>query len=271
MNELLIIAGTAAGGHALRSFAHPLIRRLGALCYLAATYLAGWLLTGSHLAGAAALSGWFFLPWFEIVLRVRQLRLPLNRRLLPRRPPNHRDFPQLPELSEELEAEGFAQVDDIGLDWQEMHQFLRLCYHAPTRTEAVIHLNQQAAMSVAFVSVTCRALDGRVLTTTNYPFAQSMPSPPQVQIHRVPGADSFAELLAEHRSTLALLKMDHDGLHSPDEAALPTLLEADLNSQVQHNLTRGLITASGEGTFRYSWRGCFYLWGQFLKDMIRFA
>ena len=271
MNELLIIGGTAACGHALRSFAHPLTRRVGALCYLAATYLAGWLLSGSHLAGAAALSAWFFLPWVEIVLRIRHLRLPLTRRLLPRLPPSRRDFPQHAELSEELEAEGFTQVDDIGLDWEEMHQFLRLYYHAPTRTEAAIHLNQQAAMSVAFVSITCRACGGRVLTTTNYPFAQSMPSPPKVQLHPVPAADSFVELLAEHRSTLALLHIAHDDLQSADEAALPALLEADLDSQVQHSLRRGLITASGEGTFRYSWRGCFYLWGQFLKDMIRFA
>ncbi len=271
MNELLIIGGTVACGLALRTFAQPLLRRLGALCFLGATFLAGWLLTGSPAAGLAALAAWFFLPWIEIALRVRHLRLPLTRRLHNRHPPNRHDFPQLAELTEELETEGFEQVDDTGLDWEKMQQFLRVCYHAPSRTEAVIHLNQQSGMSVAFVTITCRALDGRVLTTTNYPFSQSMPSPPQVLLHRVPGADSFAELLAEHRSTLALLHIDQDDLASPDPSALASLLEADLDSQIQHNLSRGLLTATGEGTFRYSWRGCIYLWGQFLKDMIRFA
>ena len=271
INELLIIIGTAACGYALRTFDHPAVRKTGALIYLAATYLAGWLVTGSHAAGAAAVSGWFLLPWVEIVLKVRKMRLPLTRSLKHRYPPNRDDFPHLGDLTDELETEGFAQTDDAGLDWQEMRQFLRVCYHAPSLTQAVIHLNQQSNLSVVFVSITCRTLDGRVITTSNYPFSQTMQSPPEVLLHRVPTADSFAELLAEHRSFLALLTVGEQDLASPAEEALGDLLQSDLDSQVQHNLGRGLIVESGNGTFRYSWRGCFYLWGQFLKDMVRFA
>ncbi len=271
MNDLLIIGGTAAFGYALRTFAHPLLRKTGALCYLAATYLAGWLLTGSHAAGAAAVAGWFLLPWVEIVLKVRKMRLPLTRPLKHRYPPNREDFPHLGELTGELETEGFEQTDDTGLDWQEMRQFFRVCYHAPSLTQAVIHLNQQAHLSVVFVSITCRTGDGRVFTTSNYPFSQTMQSPPNVLLHRVPAAESFAELLAEHRSMMASLGIGETDLTSPGGEGLAEQLQADLDSQVQHNLGRGLIVESGDGTFRYSWRGCFYLWGQFLKDMVRFA
>lgn len=271
MNDLMIIGGTAAFGYALRTFAHPLARKTGALLYLAATYLAGWRLTGSHTAGAAAVAAWFLLPWVEIVLRVRKMRLPLTRSLRQRMPPNRDDFPHLGELTGELENEGFEQTDDAGLEWQEMRQFLRVCYHAPSLTQAVIHLNQQARLSVVFVSITCRTTDGRIVTTSNYPYSQTMQSPANVMLHRVPGADSFAELLAEHRSTLALLGISESDLTSPGGEGLADQLQADLDSQVQHNLGRGLIVESGDGTFRYSWRGCFYLWGQFLKDMVRFA
>jgi hypothetical protein len=271
INELLIITGTAAGGYALRTFEHPLLRKGGALLYLVATYFAGWLLTGSHAAGAAAVGGWFLLPWVEIVLRVRKMRLPLTRSLRHRHSPNRQDFPHLGELTEELESEGFDQTDDTGLDWEEMRQFLRVCYHAPSLTQAVIHLHQQSNLSVVFVSITCRTRDGRVVTTSNYPFSQTMQSAPHVILHRVPTADSFAELLAEHRSLLALLGISETDLTSPGADGLAKQLEADLHSQVQHNLGRGLIVESGDGTFRYSWRGCFYLWGQFLKDMVRFA
>ncbi len=270
-NELLIIAGTAACGYGLRTFDHAVVRKLGALCYLGATYLAGWRLTGSHTAGAAAVSGWFLLPWVEIVLRVRKMRLPLARSLRHRSAPNREDFPHLGELTDELESEGFEQTEDAGFDWEEMRQFLRVCYHAPSLTQAVIHLNQQANFSVAFVSITCRTRDGRVITTSNYPFSQTMQSPPQVLLHRVPAAESFVELLAEHRSMLALLNVGETDLTSPGPERLADQLQADLDSQVQHNLGRGLIVESGDGTFRYSWRGCFYLWGQFLKDMVRFA
>jgi hypothetical protein len=271
MNELLLIGGTAVLGYALRTFAHPLVRKTGALCYLGATYLGGWLLSDSHAAGAAAVGGWFFLPWVEIVLRVRKLRLPISRSLRQRHAPNREDFPQLGELTAELEAEGFEQTDDAGLDWEELQQFLRVCYHAPSLTQAVIHLNQQSNYSVVFVSITCRTHDGRILTTSNYPFSQTMQSPPNVLLHRVPSAESFVELLAEHRSIMADLSIDEADLTSPGEDGLAEQLQAELDCQVQHNLGCGLIVESGDGTFRYSWRGCFYLWGQFLKDMVRFA
>jgi hypothetical protein len=268
---LLIIAGTAVCGYGLRTFDHAVVRKLGALCYLAATYLAGWRLTGSHPAGAAAVGGWFLLPWVEIVLRVRKMRLPLEHSLRPRAAPNREDFPHLGELTDELESEGFEQTDDAGFDWSEMRQFLRVCYHAPSLTQAVIHLNQQANFSVAFVSITCRTRDGRVLTTSNYPFSQTMQSPPGVLLHRVPAAESFVELLAEHRSIMASLGIAETDLISPGPEGLAEQMQSDLQSQVAHNLGRGLIVATGDGTFRYSWRGCVYLWGKFLKDMVRFA
>ena len=271
INAFFIIGGVVAFGYALRTFAHPFLRKAGALCYLAATYLAGWWLTGSHAAGAAAVAGWFLLPWVEIVLRVRRMRLPIARSLRQRSAPNREDFPHLHELTAELEAEGFGQTDDTGLDWQEMQQFLRVCYHAPSLTQAVIHLNQQSSYSVVFVTVTCRTTDGRVMTTSNYPFSQTMQSPPNVLLHRVPSAESFAELLAEHRSIMADLSIDETDLTSPGEEGLADQLQADLDSMVQHNLGRGIIVESGDGNFRYSWRGYFYLWGQFLKDMVRFA
>jgi hypothetical protein len=39
-------------------------------------------------------------------------------------------------------------------------------------------------------------------------------------------------------------------------------------AQIDHNINVGLIELTGEGEFRYSWRGCFYLWFQMVKDMV---
>lgn len=271
MSILFFIVGIAAFGYALRTFSHPLPRKLGALLYLTASYVAGWGLSGSHAGGAAAVAAWFLLPWVEIVLRVRKMRLPLEKSLRHRFPPSQNDFPQLGELTSELEAEGFEQTDDAGFDWQEVKQFLRVCFHAPSKTQAVIHLNQQSNLSVVFVSVTCRTGDGRIVTTSNYPFAQTMQPPPNLLLHRVPQAESFVELLAEHRALLAELSISDADLTSPDAEGLADQLQADLDSQVQHNLGRGFIVSAGEGKFRYSWRGCVYLWAQLVKDMVRFA
>ncbi|MES2705310.1 MAG: hypothetical protein V4726_01790 [Verrucomicrobiota bacterium] len=271
MSILFFIVGIAIFGYALRTFSHPLPRKLGALFYLGASYVAGWALTGSHIGGAAAVAAWFLLPWVEIVLRVRRMRLPLEKSLKHRFPPSRQDFPQLGDLTAELEAEGFEQTDDAGFDWDEVKQFLRVCFHAPSKTQAVIHLNQQSNLSVVFVSITCRTADGRVVTTSNYPFSQTMQAPPNLLPHRVPGAESFAELLAEHRAVLAELSIGDDDLTSPGAEGLADQLQADLDLQVRHNLGRGFIVSAGGGTFRYSWRGCFYLWAQLVKDMVRFA
>jgi len=48
-------------------------------------------------------------------------------------------------------------------------------------------------------------------------------------------------------------------------------MEREMRDQVDHNLDRGLIKLSGNGTFRYSWRGLCYLWMQSVKDMVRLS
>ena len=42
-----------------------------------------------------------------------------------------------------------------------------------------------------------------------------------------------------------------------------------MKQQLDHNLKRGLIELTGDGFFRYSNRGLFFLWKQAVKDMIR--
>ena len=42
-----------------------------------------------------------------------------------------------------------------------------------------------------------------------------------------------------------------------------------MRQQVEHNLNAGIIRMTGNGHFMYSARGLFFLWGQFVKDMIR--
>ena len=48
-------------------------------------------------------------------------------------------------------------------------------------------------------------------------------------------------------------------------------IEADMAVQIRHNVQVGVLTPSGdEGKlFRYTWRGCIFLWLQIVKDMIR--
>ena len=48
-------------------------------------------------------------------------------------------------------------------------------------------------------------------------------------------------------------------------------VSGELSVQVQHNVAAGILLSTGDGRVRYSWRGCLYLWVQYLKDLVRMA
>lgn len=271
MQEWLLTLGVLVAGFGLRSFDHPWLRKAGALCFLGASYLAAWTLTGSHAAGAAAVAVWFFLPWLEILMRIRHLRLPLDKPLKSAFPPSSDRFPQLGEMSAEIEEEGFQRVEDMSFEWDGSRQFMRLFHHPEERLQVVVSLLEQGSMALAWVSVSSRLPDGRTWTTWNYPFSQTMKLPPEMRVHPVLDADSFDGLLAAHRELMLSEGLQADDMAPTDPEALAGLLQRETRRQVDHNLDQGLITLAGEGTFRYSFRGYLFLWRQFLRDMVRLS
>jgi len=272
MDRFLIVVGIWIAGSALRSFGYVVLRKVGALLYLTASYFAGWYLSGSHLGGACAVAGWFMLPWLEIIFRVRALRLPINKSLTSRFPPNKDEFPNLRELTGEVESEHFEMVEDAGWEAGDVKQFIRLLYHPEQRVQAAISQSQQRGASVIYLSITSRGADGTTWTTTDYPFSNTMEQPPGVQVQRLPWAQSFASFFQQHQRWIAA-----HGLTGPEKcveveaATLTERLTGELQNQIRHNLRRGLIKEIGGGFFRYSWRGCFYLWRQFIKDLVKLA
>ena len=53
-----------------------------------------------------------------------------------------------------------------------------------------------------------------------------------------------------------------------DEENLQSYLESDMSHQIAHNLSVGVLEATENGMTRYTWRGCFFLWYQVVKDML---
>jgi hypothetical protein len=271
MRETLIVAGVLVAGWALRTYSHPAVRKLGALTILAATYLAGWLFTGRHAVGVLAVSGWLFLPWLEILTRVRRLRLPLDKRLRSALPPSLDRFPQLPDLTSEIEAEGFESVEDTVFEWSGARQFMRLFYHGEEKQQAAISLLEHENIAMAWVSLSARTNGGRVWTTWNYPFSYTMKLPPEATLNVAMHAAGFAELFEAHRAFLLRNGLGIEALTAQDPENFVVKLQEDTRRQVDHNLDQGLIRLIGDGTFRYSWRGYFFLWRQFLRDMVRLS
>ena len=267
--QFLYLAAAVVFAVACRTFQNRIIQKLGWLSLLGASYLGGYFLTNSHAAGAFGVVLWFMLPWLEIVGRVRRLRFPIRSEIKHRFPPSREVFPDLEELSGELEKAGFAEAGDTGWKWSETDHFMRLFYHAEKRIQASIALAQQGPLAFSYVALTSRSDSGTIYTTTNYPFAPTMKFSPGHRVNRCTTAESIVGLLQSHVRFLERQGVKVDEIADVDTEELPSYIERDMSAQVDHNLTAGLIEPTGNGEFRYSWRGCFFLWCQVVKDMIR--
>lgn len=269
MNELLAFAGLVALTAAFFSYDHPVMRRFGIVCVGITTFAAGWLLTGSVWIGAACASGWLLLPWVEILLRVRKLRLPLHKELRQSPPPPRDAFPGLGELSDDIEESGFEHVADLGWEMEGYRQFLRLFANPERREEAAITCVEHNQLGFSFASVTSRTADGRVFTTWNCPVSSGLKTPPSIRLHRVVADGAFADLLGEHDAFLRSAGLETGALREVDPREVRAAVEGDMAAQMQHNIRVGLLESAGEGHGRYSWRGMLYLWFQFLRDIFR--
>lgn len=253
-----------------RTFTNRWIVKLGWIALLAASYLGGFFISGgSHWVGATAVAMWFLLPWLEIVGRVRKLRFPIKSEVKNRFPPPRQVFPDLDALSKEAEKAGFDEVQDAGWSWDETEHFMRLFYHPGRRSQAAISLAQQGEFAFSYVSLTSRTTDGLTITTSNYPFSFTMKFSPKHLVNRYAGAESMDDLLASHQRFLERNRIKSEELAEQNPEQLPVYLERDMISQINHNISARIIEPVGNGLFRYSWRGCVFLWVQVVKDMIR--
>lgn len=269
--NLLLILGVAALSLSLRTFRSPALQKLGALGIVATSFLIGWFCTGLWQVGAFCAASWLLLPWLEILTRIRKLTLPLEKNLRHRHPPKHDVFPALDELSEEIEGEGFVHVEDAGWDWQDYQQFFRLYYKESDRAQAAICLIDQQEIAFYYLSLSSRAKDGKIWTTWNYPFSYSLKLVPHWRINRLRGDQTFLQLYESHRDFLRRNGVIVPDLEPLDPERIQEEIQKDLRAQIAHNLAIGVLKRDAAGTVRYSWRGLFFIWTQFLRDLVRLS
>ncbi len=272
MRETLIVIGLLVLAVALRSGRTACLRKLGAATFLAASFCLFYFVTKSLWAGLAGVLLWLFLPWVELLTRIRRMRLPIENRLTHRKLPNPSFFPNATEAAAAMEEAGFEHVSDCGWEWDGMHQFFRLFWHPEERAVASVCLCEQSDVAFAFISITSHDCDGRIWRTTNFPFAPTLHCAPDVSWNHVPcGRNCFHQILRDHRSYLCRAKLTSDLLRIPDPEGIEKSIELEMRRQLDHNLSTGIIRLTGDGHFQYSNRGLLFLWMQFIKDMVRFC
>lgn len=270
--SLLLILGLATLSMALRSFRPVLLQKLGALGIFATSFTAGYLMGGRNIfIGLFCASTWLLLPWLEILTRIRNLRLPLEKSLTHQPPPSSEAFPDLREITAEIEEEGFEHADDSGWDWEDYRQFFRLFYKNEERAQAAICFIDQQDIAFYYLSISSRAKDGAVWTTWNYPFSHSLKPVPQLKINRMRPTDTFLQIYESHRNFLREHHIDVSDLEELSGEQIQVEIQKDLRAQIAHNLAQGVLTQAGEGQIRYSWRGLFFIWVQFLRDLVRLS
>jgi hypothetical protein len=265
----LLIAGLTLLSMALRSFDHWLPVRLGNLCILLTSHLLGWALTGSHFGGAACVALWFVLPWVDLITRVRRLEMPVDRPIEAQAPPCASRFPALEELTEEIELLGFQQVEDAGWSHEEQAQFMRVFSHPSENIRATISLVENEDISFFYVTLCSRSSDGRLWFTWNYPFSTTLKITRNWHLQRLRDVESFMELIEQHRDWLADKKVTDTIPVSSDALTLTSELEQEIRSQVAHNEKCGVLLKSNPGLVRYTWKGCCFLWLQYLREVLR--
>ena len=270
MREISIVIGLILLAAALRSARMKGVRKLGALMMLVASFCLFQFITGSLAAGFIGVGAWFFLPWFELLTRVRKMKLPLNNRLRPQEIPNPAFFPNASEAAAAMEEANFEHSLDCGWDWAGMKQYFQLFWNPEERAIASVCLCEQSNVAFAFITITSQDTDGNIWRTTNFPFAPSLRCPPHVRWNHVPCERScFHHILADHHGYLAKMKIPSYHLRVPDPDEIQHEIESEMRVQLQHNLDAKFIQLTGDGYFQYSKRGLLFLWGQSIKDMIR--
>jgi len=271
ISNLLLVLGVAVLSAACRSFQHRLLFRLGTFGIVITSFLAGWLLGGSVWLGGALAASWLFLPWLEILTRVRRLRLPLERTLLPRTPPTRQSFPGFAAVTEEVENEGFEFVEDIGWNHEDNRQFYRVLTAEERKTQACICLAEQNDFAFYYLTLTSRTADGRVFMTWNYPFSYGLKLPRHLRVQRFPDQGPFASLLTVHEKFLEAEGVGPNLLIAQDPEEMVQTMQSEMRDQLIHNIDLGVLERDGEKFIRYTRRGMFFLWCQFLRDLVRLS
>lgn len=267
--HLLLTAGFALLSFALRSISVPFLFRLGNLSMLVASYLFGWTITEHPSGGIFCVSLWFLFPWIDLIGRVRRMQLPASHAIESQIAPGSQRFPDLAELTEEAEAEGFVNIEDCGWDHGGQRHFVRLLTHPTEPFRAAINLIEADEFAFYYLTISSRTLEGKVWHTWNYPFSLSLKPSPDWKFQRRREVNSFLELLEAHRDWLKRNSVTNCMPAPKDADTLTAELEAEIQSQVAHNLKCGVLLTAGEGLVKYSWKGCFFLWFQFLRELVR--
>ncbi len=269
MTEWLLVLGLAVMTSAFRTFQGRLFHGLWVAGILATSFCATWFLFDHPLAGLLGVLIWPALPWIELLTRVRAMRLPFESRIKQMPPPPSSAFPALGDLTDEVEAEGFEFLRDVGWEWKDCRQNFRLLYRSEDRALAAICFISQLNISFFYISISSRDTSGCTWVTWNYPFPPHMKISPSLRLNRQPMDTTFFDMYQNHIGFLTLNDITASNLTPLDEITALEIISNEQRRELDHNLRAGILRRVDEESVAYSLRGLFYLWTQLIFHLLR--
>jgi hypothetical protein len=272
LSELSGCAVFIIGGLCLTTLAAPIWRKMGMGLIWLASAAAAYFLTGSIIMATAMLLAWIFFPIWEMVFVLRQLRVPRHRGLADARPPRE-GFHELSEMTADLRDAGFEQLDECRLNPSEHEQYYRIFERADGLVQATIGFIAQGAIGFHFLAFGTQGKDGRRWVTWDYPLTYGLSMPPNFALYRALHCETVADLYQAHLDFLDTNEVKEADMVVDEKTpeAARARLEATLNQQIEHNISRGYLAPAASAdaeNFSYSWRGTLYVAGQILRDLL---
>ena len=82
---------------------------------------------------------------------------------------------------------------------------------------------------------------------------------------------TFFQIYQSHLDFLRENNISVSQLEELNAEQIQIEIQKDLRAQIAHNLAQGVLMEAGGGKIRYSWRGLFFIWIQFLRDLLRLS
>jgi len=270
LRELLGCFVLMLGGLSLLQIGNIALRKIGMALIWLSSGLAAYFFTGSVVLAALMLVAWMFFPLWEMLFVLRKLRVPRHRELADSRPPRD-EFEELGEISDQLAATDFQQLDECRLRPAQHEQYYRIFTRRDGLVQATVGYVSQGAIGFHFIAFTSAHQDGRRWITWDYPLTYGLVMPPGTAVYRALHCETVPELYQAHLDFLEIngLKKENLAIGERTAEAARARLEQTLNQQIEYNISRGyLAPATDSESFCYSWRGTLYVAGQVLRDLL---
>jgi len=94
---------------------------------------------------------------------------------------------------------------------------------------------------------------------------------PRTILNRVEEDCSIKELIGLHEAFVASNSANSPDMMDKSSTSLRSDFEAEMRELLEHFVAKGILTQDNKQMIRYSVRGMFYIWAQFLREFVKFS